>query len=69
VRPLNGASARKIPGIERCYYPFWSPDSKSIAFFAVGKLKRADLATGTTQDIATIGSIGRGGTWNANGVM
>ena len=69
VRPLNAASARKMPGTEGCYYPFWSPDSKSIAFFAAGKLKRADLATGTTQDMASIGFLGRGGTWNASGVI
>jgi Tol biopolymer transport system component len=69
VRPLNAASGRKMPGTERGYYPFWSPDSKSIAFFTAGKLKRADLATGTTQDMASIGTVGRGGTWNANGVI
>src|SRR6266849_5781080 len=69
VRPLNAAGARKMPGTEGCYYPFWSPDSKSIAFFASGKLKRTDLATGSTQDMASLGRIGRGGTWNANGVI
>jgi Tol biopolymer transport system component len=68
VRPLN-ASARKIPGTEGCYYPFWSPDSKSVAFFTAGKLKRADLATRTTHDIASIGRLARGGSWNANGVI
>jgi Tol biopolymer transport system component len=70
VRPLNAASARKMPGTEGCYYPFWSPDSKSIAFFAGDKLKRADLATGTMQEMASLGQVvGRGGTWNANGVI
>jgi Tol biopolymer transport system component len=69
VRPLNAASARKMPGTEGCYYPFWSPDSKSIGFFTADKLKRADLATGTTRDMASIGPAGHGGTWNANGVI
>jgi Tol biopolymer transport system component len=69
VRPLNAASARKMPGTGGCYYPFWSPDNKSIAFFTAGKLKRADLGTRTTQEIAGIGPIGRGGTWNASGVI
>ena len=71
VRRLNGASARKIASAERGYYPFWSPDSKSIGFFTADKLKYADLAAGTTQDIAILGSalLGRGGTWNANGVI
>src|ERR1700682_3822715 len=57
VRPLKAAGARKMPSTEGCFYPFRAPDSKSVAFFAAGKLKRADLATGTTQDIASIGSF------------
>jgi dipeptidyl aminopeptidase/acylaminoacyl peptidase len=61
-----------MAGTEGGYLPFWSPDSKSIAFFAADKLRRADLATGATQDMANIGptgSIGRGGTWNTSGVI
>jgi eukaryotic-like serine/threonine-protein kinase len=69
VRPLNAAGAQKLAGTEGCHYPFWSPDNKSIAFYAVGKLKRADLAPGATQDLVSIGPAGRGATWNANGVI
>jgi Tol biopolymer transport system component len=70
VRPLNVATARKMPGTEGGYHPFWSPDSKSIAYFTYDKLRRTDLATGAAQDVASIGrDLGRGGTWNANGVI
>jgi predicted Ser/Thr protein kinase len=69
VRPLNAAGARKVPGTEGCHYPFWSPDNKAIAFYAAGKLKSADLATGATQDLVSIGPAGRGASWNVNGVM
>jgi serine/threonine protein kinase len=69
VQPLNAASARKVKGTEKGYYPFWSPDGKYIAFFTSGKLKRFDLTTGTTEEIATVGPTGRGGTWNASGVI
>ena len=31
--------------------PFWSPDSRSLAFFEEGKLKRADVAGGPAQII------------------
>jgi predicted Ser/Thr protein kinase len=46
VRALDGTTARLLPGTEGAGNPFWSPDSKSIAFWAAGKLLRADLAGG-----------------------
>jgi hypothetical protein len=46
VRPLDAPSARPLAGTEGAYYPFWSPDGKSIGFFAAGKLQRLDLAGG-----------------------
>jgi Tol biopolymer transport system component len=46
----------------------WSPDSRSIAFFAGGALKRLDLGGGTPQTVAPVVS-GQGATWNADGVM
>ena len=50
--------------------PFWSPDSRSIAFFADAKLKRLDLAAGVPQVIADAAGDGpRGGTWNRDGVI
>ena len=47
IRPLDGTTARLIAGTEGAAYPFWSPDSKSVAFFAGSKLQRVDLAGGT----------------------
>jgi DNA-binding winged helix-turn-helix (wHTH) protein len=44
VRPLDGATARALAGTEDAGSPFWSPDSKSVAFFAHGKLQRVYLA-------------------------
>jgi hypothetical protein len=32
-------------------YPFWSPDSKSVGFFAANIMKRVDLAGGSPQTI------------------
>src|SRR6185369_13755658 len=46
VRPLAESSAVSIPGTEGAAAPIWSPDSRSVAFFAEGKLKRADVAGG-----------------------
>ena len=44
VRPLDGTTARLLLGTEDAGMPLWSPDSKSIGFFAQGKLERVDAA-------------------------
>src|SRR5215470_16108583 len=35
-----------LPGTEAASHPFWSPDSRSIGFFASGKLKKVDVLGG-----------------------
>jgi Tol biopolymer transport system component len=68
VRRLDSMAARPLPGTENAYHPFWSPDSRSIAFFADPKLKRVDMAGGPAQVICdATGS--RGGTWNSEGTI
>jgi Tol biopolymer transport system component/predicted Ser/Thr protein kinase len=66
VRPLDGTTARLIRGTDGAAYPFWSPDSKSIAFFAPGKLERVDLAGGTPLVICDA-NRGYGGAWTSDG--
>jgi hypothetical protein len=68
LRRLDSVSARPLPGTDGAYYPFWSPDNRSLGFFADGKLKRIDLDTTSVQVLADA-SAGRGGTWNADGVI
>jgi Tol biopolymer transport system component/predicted Ser/Thr protein kinase len=66
VRPLDGTAAHMLPGTDGAFYPFWSPDSKSIAFFATGKLHNIDLAGGTPFTICDV-TLGRGGAWTSDG--
>jgi serine/threonine protein kinase/Tol biopolymer transport system component len=68
VRPLDAGSAHELPGTDNGQYPFWSADSKSIGFFANGKLQRIDLAGGPPVPLTTA-SNPRGGTWNAQGTI
>ena len=68
MRPLNSLASRELPGTDDAAFPFWSPDSRSIGFFAAGKLKRVTLAGGLPAVICDVGS-GRGGTWNGEGVI
>jgi len=68
VRMLNSLETRELPGTDGAAMPFWSPDSKSLGFFASGKLKRIDLASGLPTAICDV-AAGRGGTWNQEGII
>jgi serine/threonine protein kinase/Tol biopolymer transport system component len=66
---LDGAAdAQPIANSDGASQPFWSPTSRSVGFFAQGKLKTADLTTGQIQTLADAGGA-RGGTWNQEGVI
>lgn len=70
VRPLDYPNARLLPGTEGAVFPFWSPDSKTIAFFAGGKVQRVDLAGGTPLAICdVVGNINLGGSWGEDGYI
>jgi Tol biopolymer transport system component len=66
VRPLDSGVARELPGTDGATFPFWSPDSRTIGFFAAGKLQRVDTVGGSPSVIFE-GVRGRGGTWNNAG--
>ncbi len=66
VRPLDGTAARPLAGTEDAGLPFWSPDNKSVAFLANGKLQRVYLTGGMPQTICEVGQA-RGGSWSDDG--
>jgi eukaryotic-like serine/threonine-protein kinase len=68
VQPLDGSAARPLPGTEGAGSPFWSPDGKSIGFFAGygSKLLRVEAMGGNPLVISTLSSA-RGGTWTSDG--
>ena len=49
-------------------YPFWSPDSRWIGFFAEGKLRKVEAGGGPAQPLADA-FAGRGGSWSRAGVI
>src|SRR5258707_2594179 len=66
VRALNSIQARALPETEGAYFPFWSADSNSLAFFADGKLKSIGVLIGSPVVLCDAAD-GRGGSWNAKG--
>jgi serine/threonine protein kinase/Tol biopolymer transport system component len=68
VRPTNGLEARALPATEGAIFPFWSPDSRSLGFFAESKLKTIELDGGSAQIICDV-PLGRGGAWGPGGVI
>jgi Tol biopolymer transport system component len=68
LRSLDAVASRPLPETDDATFPFWSPDNRSVGFFATGQLKRLDLATGAVQSLAAA-SGGRGGAWSTDGTI
>jgi Tol biopolymer transport system component len=68
LRPVGSVDARPLAGTDDGTFPFWSPDSRYIAFFAEGKLKKVAVAGGPPV-VLCAALAGRGGTWNRDNVI
>jgi serine/threonine protein kinase len=68
LRSLDGLALRSFPGTENARYPFWSPDGRSIGFFAGQRLRRVEADGGPAQTICRSG-LGFGGTWGPDGTI
>ena len=68
VRPLDALTPQALPGTEGASYPFWSPDSRLIGFFARGTLKKIGVTGGPVKTLWDAG-LGVGGAWNRDGVI
>jgi len=66
VHTLDAGQARLLAGTEDARQPCWSPDGKTIAFFAQGKLKKIPLAGGTPQVLCDAADP-RGASWGDGG--
>jgi len=69
IRRLDETTPRALAGTNGATYPFWSPDSRSLGFFAQATLKRTNVAGGSVQSLAATPLVALGGTWNAQDVI
>ncbi len=65
VRSLSEPSAVTLPGTEGAAAPFWSPDSRFIAFFADRKLKKIDASGGPPVTLCDVPSGAPSGSWGS----
>ena len=68
VRALDSDTPRLLDGTEDAHTPFWSPDNRSLAFFANEKLKRIDADGGPAQVLCDVVSPW-GGAWGPDGTI
>jgi eukaryotic-like serine/threonine-protein kinase len=68
VRPMNSLEAHPVLGSDDAIFPFWSPDSRSLGFFADGKVKTIDVNGGSATAVCDA-ALGRGGAWGPGGII
>jgi len=67
VRSLDSTDARPLAGTQGAIFPFWSPDSHFIGFFADGRLKKIEFTGGPIQTLCEAPRVVTGGVWSRAG--
>jgi Tol biopolymer transport system component len=67
VREMDAPAAQTVAGTEGASQPFWSPDGKSVGYFARGRLMRVELGGGAPIELAAPAAVG--GAWSPNGTI
>src|SRR5215467_6396318 len=66
VRQVDSLQAQPLAATEGAGFPFWSPDSRFIGFFANGKLRKIEASGGPSLALCDV-NLGRGGSWGTSG--
>jgi eukaryotic-like serine/threonine-protein kinase len=69
IRSLDSVEAQPLAGTENAQYPFWSPDSRFIAFGADQKLKRIEASGGPPSVLCPVTDFPKGGAWSSAGMI
>ena len=68
VQRVGSSSVTLLAGTQGASYPFWSPDSAYVGFFANGKLQKIAVSGGTPRVLASV-MAARGGSWGSRDVI
>jgi Tol biopolymer transport system component len=68
VRPLSGLESTPLSDTAGARAPFFSPDGRWVAFFALGKLRKVNVGGGGAIDICPA-TDARGGAWGPDGTI
>jgi Tol biopolymer transport system component len=68
VRSLATGETTPLANTDGASFPFWSPDSRSIGFFANDRLYRIGVDGGGLKELSST-PVGTGGTWSREGVI
>jgi Tol biopolymer transport system component len=68
LRALDSLQAQPLRDTDGATFPFWSPDSRYIGFFAQGKLKKIAASGGPAESVCETPSA-RGGSWSRDNVI
>jgi serine/threonine-protein kinase len=63
MRAIDQLDARPVAGVRRGYAPFFSPDSRWIAFFEDGVLKKVSIDGGPVITLCQVGGLPLGASW------
>jgi eukaryotic-like serine/threonine-protein kinase len=69
VRDLDSLEWRQLPGTQNAASPFWSPDSKFLAFGVGTQLKKIDIAGGPPQTLTESAFPAGSGVWTRDGII
>jgi Tol biopolymer transport system component len=69
LRRIDELEPRAIDGSVDPTSPFWSPDSRHVAFFSGGKLKKASVTGAPPLGLCDVQNNPRSGSWNRDGVI
>src|SRR4030095_12434720 len=69
LRAIDRIDAQEVGGTDEAAFPFWSPDSRFIGFFAGKGLIKVDVNSGSTQTVCELIGTSRGGAWNRDDVI
>jgi Tol biopolymer transport system component len=69
VQAIGDLHAVPLAGTEGASYPFWSPDSQFVGFFAEGKIMKVRAGGGPVQLVVPVTMTARGASWGASNVI